>query len=109
MPSMSHFAYFAPLVASDDEVWLYWQSIHENIAEFADVYTDIGLRRGVHFSLTALPIADITELLAGNHKYECRIPLVEIGFRSKKYLDLARSGGIVQDANGDETESPIWG
>ncbi len=106
---MSHFAYFAPLVTTEEEVWTHRELISENIEEFTDDYADIGLKRGVHYCIVPLSVGDIFELIADNPKYPCKFPLVEIGFRSKRVLDMVRSSGVVQDANGDETELPIWG
>ena len=110
MPSMSYFAYFAPFVSSDEEVWEYQNSVDEKIREFVKDTLTVGLRRGFHYSLTPLSDADISDIIgAEDHRYPSMVPIVEIGFRNKNNLDRALSAGFVRDADGSEEEKPIWG
>jgi hypothetical protein len=110
MPTMSYYAYFAPLVSSEQEIWECRNSIHEKIKAFADACAEIGMTRGVHFSVTPLSEDDVRDIIeAEDHWYPSMIPIVEIKFRSKKHLVLATSVGIVRDADGSEEEKLIWG
>ncbi len=107
---MPFFAYFAPLLSSDQEIWEYRKSIQKKITAFADECAEIGMTRGVHFSLMPLSEDDVRDIIeAEDHRYPSMIPIVEIKFRSKKHLDRVTSSGIVQNASGDEAERPIWG
>ncbi len=106
---MSHFAYFAPLVATEEEIWTHREIISEHIEAFTDDYAAIGLKRGVHYCIVPLSVGDILDLITDYPKYPCKFPLIEIGFRSKRVLDMVRSSGTAQDANEDAAEVPIWG
>jgi hypothetical protein len=111
MPSMSNssVAYFAPLVFSDEEVWENRKRLDIDIAELESACADVGLKRGLHYSMLPLSKPDLSEILRQIETLPQRIPMIEIKFRSKKYLQLATSSGIANDARGDETERAIWG
>jgi hypothetical protein len=110
MPTMSYYAYFAPLVSSEQEIWECRNSIHEKIIAFADECVEIGMTRGTHFSLTPLSEDDVRDIIeAPDHRFPSMVPIAEIKFRSMKHLVLATSAGIVRDADGSEEEKPIWG
>jgi hypothetical protein len=112
VPSMpdNSFAYLAPLVSSDTEVWAHRKSLCEIIKQMVGDYAEIGLKRGMHYSLKPLSQADLTDIIeAESHFYPSKVPLIEIRFLSSKYMELAMSAGIVRSAIGDATEGPIWG
>jgi hypothetical protein len=104
------FAYFCPIVSNENDVWKYRKGIPADIAELELTYTSFGLKRGVHYTVKPLSTTEISDIIeAAGFIYGSLIPLIEICFRSRKHFDLARVKGLVHDAVGDATETPIWG
>jgi hypothetical protein len=112
MPSMSNscFSYFAPLASCDEDVWAYRENVHAHVTDFDSECANVGLKRGLHYSLTPLSKPDIAHIIeADGHHYPSNVPIFEVRFRSKKHLQAASAAGILKEAEGVEAEKPIWG
>jgi hypothetical protein len=104
MPSMANFyAYLAPLMNSNEDVWGHFAELPDKIEKFADDSAGHGLKRGRHYCLKPLTRAEVEEIIeAEDHKYPARVPLCEIRFRNRKTFEAFRASGLA-----DETDEPI--
>jgi len=102
MPKMSnkYFAYFAPFVNSDEEVWASTKRLTASIKTFQRQLEDIGLRRQIHYCLKRLSKAEILDIVdADGHAYPRMVPLCEIDFRNLKSFEVFRSSGLADEAD----------
>jgi hypothetical protein len=97
------YAYLAPLVISEEDVWHHFANLPNKIQMFVGDCAGYSLERGQHFTLKALSRDEVEEIIeAETHEYPARVPLCEIRFRSLKSFETFRASGLA-----DETDGPI--
>ena len=93
--SARHHAFIAPMIESVDDLQEQLLALHSEIQTLQESWAEVGLVRGLHYTMTPLGQAEINDL---HDTLPARIPLCRIGFRNGRSFDIAK--GAIPGAAG---------
>jgi hypothetical protein len=94
MPTMSdrHHAFIVSKIKSVDDFQQQLMSLSSEICVLQECWAEVGLVRGLHYTVTPIGKAEINAIHDNDALYfPVRIPLCEIRFRNGRSFDVARA------------------